>query len=148
MKIICDSREQEPFRFPGMDCTVASGTLDTADYSLSGFQDRIGIERKSLSDLLGCFTSGRERFVRELERMRGFESCAIVVESDWRKLVSGDYRSHMNPNAARQSVVSIMQNYRMPFFFAESRAEAERFTFDFLRHFHAHALNRYKCLAK
>jgi len=32
-----------------------------------GLEDRVGIERKSLSDLLGCIGGSRDRFERELE---------------------------------------------------------------------------------
>ena len=148
MQIIVDSREQNPFTFACFDCTVIPGTLPSGDYSLAGFEDLVAVERKNLSDLIGCFTSGRERFVREMERLRGFASCAIVVESPWCDLAKGSYRSKLPANNAVQTVISIIQHYRMPFYFAANRADAERFTYDFLRHFLRHAKERYKAAGK
>ncbi len=144
MKIICDSREQAPFLFEGFECQVATGTLNAGDYSLHGFADRIAVERKELGDLISCLTAGRERFVRELERLRGYESAVVVVEAPFNDISKGNYRSKLNPESAVQSVISIMQNYRMPFFFAKDRTQAEEFTFHFLRHYHRHALERWK----
>lgn len=138
MKIVVDTREQNPFDFIRCGCAAERGTLKTGDYSLSGFEDRVAVERKTLTDLIGCFTDGRERFEAELARMREFESCAVVVESPFRALAKGRYRSGMSPFAAVQSVLSMTQKFRMPFLFAESRVQAEFITFHFLRHFDNH----------
>ena len=141
--IVIDSREQAPFSFEGYPVEVMTGTLTTGDYSVSGFEDRIAVERKGLNDLLGCLTHDRERFIREMERLRGFESAAVVVEAPFDALAEGRYRSRMNPDSAVQSVVSIIQAYRMPFFFAVDRRQAEAFAFDFLRHFCRHTETRF-----
>ena len=147
MKIVIDSREQSPFHFEGYPVEIEAGTLTTGDYSVSGFTDRVAVERKSLGDLMGCLTHDRERFTRELERLRGYES-VVVVEAPFSQLADGRYRSRMNPESAVQSVVSIIQAYRMPFFFAENRLRAERFVFDFLRHFCRHAEARYRAVCR
>ncbi len=145
-QIVKDTREQEPFLFSGYPVEVMPETLITGDYSIPGFIDRIAVERKSLSDLIGCFTTGRDRFTRELERLRGYESAVVVIEADFNELATGKYRSKLPPEAARQSIISMMQEYRMPFFFAGNRAKAEQFTFDFLRHYYRHAEMRYNAL--
>ena len=64
---IIDTREQLPLELPLRSIT---DTLPTGDYSVSGFEDLICVERKSLPDLIGCMTSGRTRFERELQRMK------------------------------------------------------------------------------
>lgn len=148
LKIVIDNREQAPFAFAGYDCQTEPGTLTTGDYSIPGFSDCVAVERKSLSDLIGCLTSGRERFTRELERLRGYDAAAVVIEAGFSDLAAGRYRSRLNPEAARQSVYSMMAAYRIPFFFAGNRKEAERFTFDFLRHYARHAAARYKAIAR
>ena len=124
MKIVIDSREQAPFDFsPFPDCEAIRGTLATGDYSVYGFASEIAVERKSLDDLIGCLTHDRERFRRELERLRGYSSAMIVVEAPFDSLRRGMYRSQMNPLAAVESVFCFMQKYRIPFFFADNRAE-------------------------
>lgn len=148
LKIICDSREQTGYKFASYpDVVATTGTLTTGDYSLAGFTDKVAIERKELSDLIGCLTHDRERFTRELERLRGYETAVVVVEAKYNDIVQGRYRSKMTPDAAIQSIISITVNYRMPFFFAGNRAAGEQFTYNFLRHYHRHAVERYKALA-
>lgn len=147
IRIIQDTREQCPFLFDGFPVEVKTGTLPTGDYSIAGFEDRIAVERKAAGDLLSCLTSGRDRFRRELERLRGYEAAAVVVETAFDNLVNGSYRNRIAPEAVEQSVISMMCNYRLPFFFAASRRQAEKFTYDFFRHYARHAAARYKALA-
>ena len=149
MQIIADTREQEPYRFkryPAVE--VIPGTLTAGDYSLPGFEDEVAIERKELSDLMGCLTHDRDRFMRELDRLRSYRSAAVVVEAPFSVIKAGMYRSHVKPDAAVQSIYSIMQRYRMPFYFATDRTDAEAFAYHFLRHFTRHALERFKAIEK
>lgn len=148
LKIICDSREQNGYTFSDYpDVMATTGTLTTGDYSLAGFADKVAIERKELSDLISCLSHDRDRFIRELERLRGYEAAAVIVEAKYSDIAQGRYRSKMNPDAAIQSIVSIMVNYRMPFFFAGTRSAGEQFAHDFIKHYHRHAVARYKALA-
>ena len=133
MKIIVDSREQCPFAFAGYDAVAVAGSLPTGDYSVAGLESHIAIERKSLADLVGSLTSGRERFTRELERGRGMAVFAVAVECGWLDLAEGCYRSKMTPEAATASILSMSMRYRVPFHFCGSRAAAESVTFNLLR---------------
>lgn len=138
MLIIVDSREQAPFAFEGKayeGSEVRQGKLQTGDYSLAGLEDLIAVERKSLPDLVGCLTGGRERFERELQRARGLEAFCVVVESPWEALARGEYRSRMNPHAACQSVLAFTARYGIPFLFCGSRPAAEYCAYGFLRQF-------------
>ena len=148
MKIIIDTREQTPYTFQMFPVATVTGTLDTGDYSLYGFEDVIAVERKELSDIISCLGSGRERFTRELERLRGYESAALVIESPLQVIRAGRYRSSMKPEAAEQSLISIMQRFRLPVYFAIDRTDGQRFTYHFLRHFFRHAEKRYNALQR
>lgn len=75
--IIQDTREQMPLIFP--EAAVEISTLQTGDYSLKGFEDKVCIERKSLADLLQSLGQERERFMREVHRMRAYEYAGIVI---------------------------------------------------------------------
>ena len=136
LRIVCDSREQHPFAFEGYPVEVTPATLATADYSLVGFTDRIGIERKSMQDLIHCLGPDRERFTRELQRLRGFDAACIIVDQPQSVLRLGHFRSRMDAGAAWQSCIALSMRYRIPFWFCDSRADAERVAFDFLRHYH------------
>jgi DNA excision repair protein ERCC-4 len=148
--ITVDNREQSPFTFHEfyelqriqrqnqklvLQCPYVvqceSGTLQTGDYSLRGFHSQICIERKSLPDLVGTLTSGRERFIRELDRMMApsFEFTAVVVEASWLNLIhSEEYRTAIKKSVV-SSVIAFQQRYRtVQWHFAGSRREAERWT--------------------
>lgn len=150
MKIVIDSREQTPFQFEGFKgkyhVETVRASLDSGDYSLAGFENAVAVERKELGDLIGCLSHDRDRFTRELARLRGYDSPAIVVEAPFSYIQGGRYRSKMNPDAAVQSLYSIMQEYRIPFFFAPDRGRAEHFTFHFLRHFLRHVEAKCKAI--
>ena len=82
MKILCDTREQAPYTFDRYQgVTVERAALQTGDYSLAGLHDHIGLERKSLDDLTGTLTKGRERFQRECERGRGLDYFGLIIEA-------------------------------------------------------------------
>ena len=121
MKIVVDRREQKPLDFIGES---EVGSLVTGDYSLKGFEDIIAIERKSLSDLMGSMTSGRDRLNREFQRSKGLEYFGLVVESDFTEISKGNYRSKMAPTAAVASLLSFSVKYRIPIFFVKDRQEA------------------------
>jgi hypothetical protein len=79
--IVEDSREQHPLVFDGYE--VIRKKLDTCDYSVEGYEDAVGCERKALGDLISTIDfKNRERFCRELERMTHFQTCAIVIEAN------------------------------------------------------------------
>lgn len=102
--IVIDTREQAPWSFIGIKtdsdkkyrpmivCTTRM-KLDSGDYSISGYENQISIERKSLSDAFGTFTVDRERFERELERLNAMKYAAVVIEGDWSGIAAGPERS-------------------------------------------------------
>ena len=135
LRVIVDSREQAPFTFSGYPAVVEVATLASGDYSLAGFESRIAIERKSLPDLVACLGTERERFTRELVRLRGYDAAAVVVESPCFVLRSGRYLGGMNPASAWQSTIALSMRFRIPFFWGQDRTDAERICFDFLRHY-------------
>jgi len=124
LKILIDTREQEPLSFT---LPVERGTLTTGDYSIKGLEKFISIERKSADDLVGCLKNGqRERFEKELSRGKGLDYFALVVETDLAGLAGGDYRSRMIPKSVIQSLVAFSVRYRLPIFFCPDRKYAAR----------------------
>ena len=118
---VVDTREQLPLELP---LRTITGTLPTGDYSVSGFEDLICVERKSLPDLIGCMTSGRIRFEKELQRMKAYDARCVVVEASWQQLRNGEYRSRITPDAATHSIVSWLSSYAVPFLFVGNRESA------------------------
>ena len=76
-RIIADSREKDPLTFAHLE-SVRS-TLHTGDYSIQNLTSRFAVERKSVADLVSSLTRARQRFIRELERMRGMDFARLLI---------------------------------------------------------------------
>lgn len=81
--LLCDTRE--PWWHPWQKwlpshVTLERATLDTGDLALAGLPDAAVVERKTVSDFLGCLTTSRKRFERELARSRHVGQFVVIVE--------------------------------------------------------------------
>lgn len=131
--IIQDTREQMPLIFP--EAKVEIATLTTGDYSLKGFEDKVCIERKSLPDLLRALSQERERFMREVHRMRAYEYAGIVIEANLTTLYLGEWRSQMTPQSVIGSLQALSAKYGIHIFFADNRELAAKTVEGLLYHF-------------
>ncbi|MCY2990928.1 MAG: hypothetical protein NTY19_24090 [Planctomycetota bacterium] len=100
---IIDTREQTPLDLSQLQTITAA--LSTGDYSIVGLESVVSIERKSLSDLLGCIGQERERFDREVMRLLAYPVRALIVETTWQDIEAGDWRSKITPAAALGSLL-------------------------------------------
>ena len=146
MRIIVDSREQTPLDFGRYDCEVVRSSLATGDYGIVGLETLAAVERKSEEDLLGCLTRERPRFERELARARGMELFAVVCETTWERLASGQYRSQMKPHACLQSLLAFQVRYDIPFLLVGSHAAAAYCVYHLLAKFVAEQETRLKAV--
>ena len=121
---IVDTREQLPFDLAPLKSV--RGTLTTGDYSILGLERHIALERKSLQDLVGCVGRERERFDREIQRLRAFECKAIIVEASWSSVEMKQYRGDVHPNAVIGSVMGWIA-LGVPVLFCNTRECAQRF---------------------
>jgi len=76
--MIMDTREQIAL-FEPQNWIIDKG-LKTGDFSILGFEDAITIERKSLPDLFGTLGKGRERFEKEIVRMKKMNWYGMMIE--------------------------------------------------------------------
>ena len=127
--IAIDTREQKPWVFDNSEVK----TLKTGDYSIVGYEDSIGVERKSLADFVGSIGKGRKRFSAEMDRAKEIKHFCVIVEGSWFDLMTGNYRSNILPASAVGSAVGIMARYGIPVIMAESRKQAEQLCSKFLR---------------
>ena len=138
MRIIIDNREQTPWTFP-TDIETIPGSLQSGDYSLSGLQELCTIERKSLSDLVGCVTGDdRERFKRELLRLKAYRCRAVIVEATLQDIMIHRYLSRTEPESVIGSLASWQTRYEVPFVLAGDADGAARYALAILRNFHRH----------
>lgn len=124
--LLQDSREQlgyqNLFKTP---CIV--GALDAGDYSVAGLEHLISIERKSLQDLLGSLTSGRDRFEAELKRARSLHRFYVLAECSPSDLLVPDFGklSRAHPNSIWGTICAWSTRYH-PFIFGGDRQSSAR----------------------
>lgn len=130
--IIIDTREQQPWHFPdGVE--IENRALKTGDYSLSGHEDSVTIERKSLDDFVQSVTHHRKRFWSELRRMQEIPHRCIIVEGSMTQMDCGLYRSNANRNAVVAIAANIAAEMDVPIYFAGNASLASRWAFLWLR---------------
>ena len=127
--IAIDTREQRPWLFENSEVK----TLKTGDYSIIGYEDSIGVERKSLADFVGSIGKNRKRFTAEMVRAGEIRHFCIIVEGSWFDLFTGNYRSQLLPQSAVGSAIGIMARHGIPVIMAETRKQAEQLCKKFLR---------------
>jgi DNA excision repair protein ERCC-4 len=123
--IVVDTREQDPLPFSRLK--TESGTLVTADYSVVGLEHLFGVERKSISDLVGCCVGqNRERFERELHRLRGFRFKRLLVVGSEAQILKGEYHSNIKPRAVLGTLRAFEVRYDVPVVFEPTSVLAGR----------------------
>ena len=120
--LIVDSREQSPLAFGSLPARV--GTLRSGDYSIAGAEELFAIERKSIPDLVSSVTAERERFERELHRLRGFRFARLLIVGSMAEVAAHRYRSNATPKSVLNSLAAFEVRYSIPTVWASSPHEA------------------------
>ena len=103
--IVIDTREQDPL--PIRRLRAVRGGLMTGDYSFVGGEHLFAVERKSIPDIVACCCSQeRERFARELHRLRGFRFARLLIVGERVAIEQGEYRSQARPKSVLNSLSS------------------------------------------
>jgi ERCC4-type nuclease len=100
--------------------------LIAADYSIAGAETLFGIERKTIPDLITSCTSERERFERELVRLRSFRFRRLVIVGSESDILHGNFRSLANPKAVIATLHCFEVRYDLPFQFCATPEIAAR----------------------
>jgi ERCC4-type nuclease len=124
MIVVCDTREQKNqhildwFKLNKIPYIIRK--LDTADYTVE-FKNNpelngiVLVERKnSLDEIIGNFTTNRERFINEFERLKDEDICHIVIEgSTWTQVINGTYRSKLPSNSLVANLMTWTHRYNV-----------------------------------
>jgi DNA excision repair protein ERCC-4 len=133
--IVIDTREQEPLVFTNLESR--RGTLQSGDYSVAGCEELFAIERKSIADLVGCcMGENRQRFERELHRLRGFLFARLLIVGSRGEIEVQRYHSRISPKAVLGSLAAWEVRF-VPVVFSPTPAQAaldiERYCWYFAR---------------
>jgi ERCC4-type nuclease len=131
LTFVVDSRERRPYALPG----AVVRALPAGDYSVAGLEDRVAVERKTLSDAYSSLGAQRERFRREVERLAAYQFAAIVVEASLPQFLVPPPFSQLHARAAIGTLLSWCVRYRLPVLFAGDRSHAEAATRQLLEKF-------------
>lgn len=124
-QVIIDTREQTPLVFTRLPSRT--GTLQSGDYSFAGAEELFAVERKSIADLVACcIGDNRDRFFRELHRLRGFHFKRLLVVGTVGEIERGEYRSQVKPTAVLATLAAIEARFDVPVVFAPSPEDAAR----------------------
>ncbi len=110
--IVTDSREQTPLIFSWLP-SIRAG-LDAGDYSVRGLETLFGVERKSIPDLVQSCTGERERFERELVRLRGLRFKRLLIVGNRLDVESHRYQSKATPKAILHTLAAFEVRYDLP----------------------------------
>ena len=124
--ILVDTREQRPLAFPGF--LTERTTLATGDYSCvydgQDLREVVAIERKSVSDLLGCIDGEREQFEQEMCRLAQYQFRALVVEDTMAEFVTASRNTQLSVKQALSSTLAWVFKYQLPVMFCSGRSYA------------------------
>ena len=131
MFILCDTREQpskrSEQRYQAFGVPYRRQTLNYGDYTYNfRLNDKdffpegitiggdVVVERKmDLEELSMCFTSGRDRFKREFERIKsaGARVYLLVEDGSYEKIIHHRYKTQFNEKAFLASVLAWQARY-------------------------------------
>ena len=120
--LIVDSREQIPLVFRTFRSVV--GSLTSGDYSFAGGESLFAVERKSVPDLVASVTGERERFERELHRLRGFRFARLLIVGSKAEVEAHRYRSNATPKSVLHSLAAFECRYSIPVVWSPTPEEA------------------------
>ena len=116
-----------------MQCPHKRQKLDSGDYScecmlpngtIYSLADKVVIERKmSADEICSNFTRGRQRFVREFDRLKstGGKPYLLIENTSWEDIFAGNYRSQLNPMALVASLKAWEARYGTHILFCTPR---------------------------
>ena len=103
-----------------------SRALETGDYSVmlgdTTFEDEVAFERKAnLDEIAGNFTTGRERFEREMIRAKanGIKVFLIVENASWSDILLHNYRSELKPKSFFATLLSWQARFNLTIVFCK-----------------------------
>ena len=115
--ILIDSREQKPVfdistpppaNVAGYEIT----TIDAGDYTVKELSNIVIVERKAnAKELYGNFILNKDRFIRQVERMRTYAHKYIVVEQTYPEFLNVKYLTFINPFKRRFSIISTIESW-------------------------------------
>ena len=143
--VLVDTREKQPLplfaNHPNWIAGERRKVLKTADYTVEEMEGTLGLERKSLADLVACTVTYRERFLASCARLARFRWKAILIEATLEDIKGGfepfDIPSDVHPNAVVGTLDAIEAKFGIPILYTSTvrRLATERAASWLSKHF-------------
>ena len=124
-RVVVDNREQLPFKFSNIMYTTLPYGDYTIEYAGKIYIDKIVIERKgNVSELFAFSGSNRERFCRELEKMKNEKYKYLLFEFDFMDIVNKQPYGKLPASTVFATLFSFMIKYQITPLFCGNRTNA------------------------
>jgi ERCC4-type nuclease len=147
--IIQDTREQTPLNITAFPVEVSG--LPVGDYGIKGFSTwenpEFIIERKSLADLTNSVGNDRERFMKEILKMRQFAFRGLVIEGWQEDIWEHRYPSAITPQSVMGSLDALSVRCDLHLYWCGDSQGAARCVEQLVRHFVSGIEKDYRKLA-
>ena len=129
LRILVDSHERYPWKFPRQQAETARQALPAGDYAVELDGTVVAaVERKTLQDLASTATTGKLRYA--LADLAALPRAAVVVEDRYSSLFR---LAHVRPSVVADALAEVQVRYpNVPIVFCETRPLAEEWTYRFL----------------
>jgi ERCC4-type nuclease len=125
-RLIIDTRESQPLIFTRL--RSIRGTLYSGDYSIQNLEREFSVERKGSIDELAscCVGENRDRFARELHRLRGFRFKRLLIIGSEEAIHAHRYRSNISPKSVLGSLYTWQVRFDIPLAWCQTPEAAAR----------------------
>lgn len=129
--IVVDTSEQRPWTFTRQEARCSTGNLKRygSDYTVRGYGNVMGIERKSITDWFSSIGGDWPRFKKSLAKLKKLRYRCIIVEGT---LTDANVYGYLDAWTAAARCGQIMAN-GIPVLFADTREHAMHCALEFFR---------------
>lgn len=123
-KIIVDYREKNSFvvaKLVKLGFEIEFKELKVADYIVKD----IAIERKTIQDFLSSMMN--KRLLKQLEEIKQYEKNLLIIEGIEEQELYSDENQHINANAIRGFLLSIVLKHKVPIIFTKNEEDTAKF---------------------
>lgn len=138
--VMIDSLEHMGYKFERFT-NWFSGTvrrrLPVGDYTLSGMEEEVIVERKTIPDLVNSVIQDRKDFIKKCEKLSRFRRKCLVIEGSLSEVKTPYEGSQAHPNAVLGSLLAAQERWNIPVYFLDHFVLAEEFVASMLSKYHA-----------
>ena len=132
LAVIVDRRESCPLPFPA-GTPMVWGDVKVGRYSIAGYEDKVAVDRFSLSGLVAGVCNKRSETWKRLTALAELRHRMVVVDAALGEVIMRQYQGRVDPRAVLGSVNAIQIDMGIPVVWAGHEFYGARMVESFLR---------------